>query len=222
MRFAHVVGDRLHVTLDALGRRSSGGELEANDRLLNESLAEDLALFRPKECIAESSTDLPKQVVANQPSFVVKVVHDKPETVILLPEQVFSWHLHVIEDHQSSPSTGGVCGLNLASVHTVSALDEDKRETCCTWPTRPHRRHEVVGVGALSDPLLDTIDNVELPIGSLLGSSTKGGHVAASERLADGQGTPFHSAQERLTNVLLHLCASEVEDSRRGNQPTRT
>merc|ERR1719277_181113 len=119
----HLVRHQLQQRMRTLDHSGHPCKFLPQDRLLNEGLAESLALRRPLEAICYRETASRQKLRHNHPSLMVEVVHDARKAVALDPlveetHKVLHGHLHIVEDDQSGTGTTRVCGLNGLCLHT--------------------------------------------------------------------------------------------------------
>lgn len=147
----------------------------ADDGLVNELLAKNLALVRPLETLLDDRSRHAKtaacwelsaqsldigglriRLTNHHPSLVVEVAKDDVDALVLLTKQVLYWDLDIFECHVGRASGGRVGCLDGLGLDALSALDEDDAQALVGSNTR----HEVICPTAVGDPLLCSVDNL--------------------------------------------------------------
>merc|ERR1719367_1596615 len=78
-------------------------------------------------------------------------------------------------------------------------------------PACADSRGEIVGKHPVRDPLLDTVHNVELPIGRLRCGRQHAGNVAAGSRLADREADPLVASENFGDDFVPDVRRAEVQ-----------
>ena len=116
--------------------------------MLEEGLAEYLALVRPLDALLDDIPLTPSARARHDPSFVVEVAQHDQQSLIFFAKHVARGNLDVIERDKGGSSGGRVGGLDRLGGDALAALDEEDGETlgglACYC--------EVVGEVAVGDP----------------------------------------------------------------------
>lgn len=205
----HLVSQVLEPVLSSLVERDHTRQLLPDDGLGDEGLAKDDTLVAPLHALIDNDPGVADDTAAHNPALVVEVGQNDLETLVLLAEQVLDRNLDIVEGDESGTSGGRVGSLDLSSLDALSTGNEENGKTLLG----ANGGGEPVGEGSVGDPLLGTVDNVELSIGSLLGGGADSADVGTSEGLGDGQGNVFFTGEDLLDDLVLQLLVlAEVED----------
>lgn len=183
-------------------------ELETDDGVVDEFLAEGLALVGVLDGFLVADAGEAETLDDDAHAFVVEVRHDDYEvgslagvvsawsgrslgtfeTLVLLADQILDGHFDVFESH-----VGGSAGPDALAVHppradtAVLALNEKRRNPIHTWATCANSGREIIAPDAVGDPLLLAVDNVVLPVFGELSLTGEVGNVTPSIWLCDGK-----------------------------------
>ena len=97
--------------------------LLADDRLVYQALAEDLALVRPLQTLLDDDAALRDGGAGHGPALVVEVAEDDVDALVLLAEQVLDGDLDVVEGDVGGAGGGGVGGLDGLGLDALAARD---------------------------------------------------------------------------------------------------
>mmetsp|Transcript_11852 Transcript_11852/g.30262 ORF Transcript_11852/g.30262 Transcript_11852/m.30262 type:complete len:200 (-) Transcript_11852:502-1101(-) len=157
----------------------------------------------------------PERLDDDHPPFVVEVVHDVLEALVLLADEVLGRHLAVVEGDVRRARGPHAGALHLLRHQTgCAALHEDKRHATHARATCSARNGEVIGHDAVGDPLLFSVDDEVPAVAGPGRGALQVGHVAAGIRLGDAQADPLLPAKARGHHLLLKVTGSEQEDGR--------
>lgn len=126
-----------------------GISLLTDDGLLNELLAKDDALVAPLQALLDDGHGHAHDGSDHHEALVVEVAHDDDEALVLLAQQVADGDLDVRKLHKSSSGGGGVGGLDLLGLDTLTAGDQEHGEALLGLATDD----KVVSEHAVGDPL---------------------------------------------------------------------
>lgn len=156
-------------------------EFEADDGVIDETLAESLALMGVLDALFVADASEANTLDDDTNALVVEVGHDNLETLVLLSDQVLNRHLDVFEGN-----VGGTAGPDTLAVHLSgadapsAALNEQNGDTVHAFAASADCSGEVVGPDTVGDPLLFTVHNVMLAVLRELGFTGQIGNIAAS------------------------------------------
>lgn len=186
-----------------------------NDGLIDQALAKDDALVSPLEALLDNGAGHADRGASHAPALVVEVAEDDVDALVLLAEEVLGGDLDVVEGDVGGAGGGGVRGLDGLRLDALAALDQEDAEALLG----AHAGDEVVGVDAVRDPLLRTVDDVVLAVGGLGGGGAQAGDVGAREGLGDGQAHVLLAAEDLvheglLARLVLHVVhdAGQADD----------
>mmetsp|Transcript_23462 Transcript_23462/g.37811 ORF Transcript_23462/g.37811 Transcript_23462/m.37811 type:complete len:275 (-) Transcript_23462:388-1212(-) len=142
---------------------------------------------------------------------MIEIVHNLSEPFSLLANDVAGRNLHILKC-----DVGRSRGPHAHALH-VTALDarhgffhQQHRDALRSLPSSTHRNGEVVGPDAIGNPLLGSVDDVEVAFALRRGADV--GHIAASPRLGDGEAYELIAPQAGGGDFALELLTPEVED----------
>lgn len=171
--FVHGLGlvdDALEPAAGGLDLAGHVGQLQSDDRVVDQALAERLALVSVLDGLLVADAREADALDDDADALVVEVGHDHSESLVLLADQVLHGDLDILEG-----DIGGATAPDTLAVHATGAdtgeitLDEQKTEAVHARFAGADGSGEVVGPAAVGDPLLLAIDNVVLAILGQLG-----------------------------------------------------
>lgn len=169
------------------------GQLQPDDRVIDQLLAEGAALVRVLDAVLVTHAREAQALDDDADALVVEVGHDDLEALVLLADQVLDGHLDVLEG-----DVGGAAAPHTLAVHAAGAdaahiaLDEQHRDTIHALLTGADGGGEVVAPDTVGDPLLLAVHDVVLAILGELGLAGK------------------------VCNITTSICGLSVLDSFRG------
>lgn len=134
----------------------------SNDRLLNKFFAENLSLISPSKALIHQTSGATDCTGGNDPSFVVKVWHNDLKAHILFAKQIADWHLNIIISDIGGAGDGRVAGFDKFCSQALTSLDDQHANAENALVASPDCGDKVVTEGAIGDPLLGAIHNIEL------------------------------------------------------------
>mmetsp|Transcript_44986 Transcript_44986/g.74985 ORF Transcript_44986/g.74985 Transcript_44986/m.74985 type:complete len:324 (+) Transcript_44986:3-974(+) len=218
---AQLVGDDLSPSVKGLDLSGHGGDLETDDGVLDQTLAKGLALHGVLDGLLEEDTGEAVGLDATGPAFVVKVVHDALEALVLDADEVLDGHLDVLEG-----DVGGSRGPDTRALHLArgdaghGALEKEERDTTHAGTASADGDGEKVSKDTVGDPLLLAVDDVELAALGLLGLGLEVGDVTAGRGLGDGETDDLLSSETGLADLVAQVLGSKVEDGRQTDAET--
>lgn len=196
------------------------GELETDDRVLDELLAERAALVRVLDALLVADAAEADALDDDADTLVVEVGHDDLEALVLLADEVLDGDFDVLEGHVGSTGAPDTLAVHSSGAHaTLLTLNQQDGDTVHAFAASSHGGGEVVGPDTVGNPLLLAVDNVVLAILGQLGLAGQVGDVATSIRFGDGQAdalvtskdTGEDAVDEFFLSVLEHWRASNTE-----------
>lgn len=146
------------------------GELEADDGVVDEALAEGLALVRVLDGLLVADAREADALDDDADALVVEVGHDHLEALVLLADQVLHGHLDVFEGDVRGAAGPDALAVHLARRYAArAALDEQDRDAVHAGPAGAHGGCEVVAPDTVGDPFLLAVDDVVLAVFRKLG-----------------------------------------------------
>ena len=191
------------------------GELGADDRVVDEALAEGLALEGVLHGLLDADAGEAHALDDDAPALVVEVVHDALKALVLDADNVLHGNLDVLKRH-----VGCAAGPHTAALHLLAldargrAVHEQERDAAHAGAAGANGHCKVVGEDAVGDPLLLAVDGVELAAGRLDGRGADARHVGASVGLCDGEADDLLAAQAFASDAVAQRLAREVEERR--------
>jgi hypothetical protein len=154
-------------------------KLEANDRVVYETLAKGLALVCILDALLVAHACETNALDDDADTLVVEVCHDDLETLVLFSDEVLDRYLDVFECDVSGAAAPHTLAVHSTGRYaTRGALDEQHRHTVHAFTTGAHSGGEVIGPDTVRDPLLLSIDNVVFAILGQLGFAGQVGDIA--------------------------------------------
>jgi hypothetical protein len=220
LRLVHdlaLVDDALQPVVGGLDLARHMCELQADDRVVDEFLAEGLALVGVLDGLLVADAGEADALDDDAHAFVIEVRHDDCEveslacvalayagknlstfkTLVLLADQVLGGHFDVFEGHVGSSAGPYTLAVHPPRADTaVLALDEKRGNTVHAWATCANSGREVIAPDAVGDPFLLAVDNVVLPVFRELGLTSKIGNVTSGIWFGDGKTDPLVTIQD--------------------------
>mmetsp|Transcript_75453 Transcript_75453/g.233414 ORF Transcript_75453/g.233414 Transcript_75453/m.233414 type:complete len:314 (+) Transcript_75453:100-1041(+) len=186
------------------------GELPTDHRVLHQLLAEGAALVGIVPGLLKADPAEAVGLDHEAPTLVVKVLHDDPETLVLLADQVGQGHLHLVELH-----VGGAAGPHALAVHALGgdarhalALQQQHGDAAHARAAGAHGHSEEVREHAVGDPLLVPVHHVVVTLP--LGRGPDARNVASGAGLRDVQADDLLPHEAGRGDSLPHLLTAEV------------
>ena len=146
-------------------------------------------------------------------TLMVEILHDHFPSFVLLADDVLHWHLDVTHFDVCSPGRPNTRAIHLPTRNTRHALlKQDERQTFVTRAAGTHDDREEVSENAVRNPLLLSINDVMLAVGSLFGGGTDVGDITSSCGLGHAETDDFFAFQDWGHDPLLHRLASPFVD----------
>lgn len=196
------------------------GELGSDDGVLNQRLAESLSLVGVLAGLLVANSRSSVCLDDDTNSLVVEVGHDDLETLVLLAEQVLHGDLDILHGDPGRAGRQHTLSVHSSGLKTLHAsLEQQNRDTvhARAGATGSDGNSEVVSPDTVGDPLLDTVDNVELSVGGLLGGSGDVGNIGASVGLSDTQTDSLGTVEQAGEDSLLKGLLGELDHGRQTN-----
>lgn len=207
-----LVDDVLEPVVRGLDLAGHVRELQADDGVLDELLAESAALVGVLDGLLVADTGEAQALDDDADTLVVEVGHDNAETLVLLAEQVLDGDLYVLKGDVGGSAGPDSLAVHAAGADTLSALNEEQGDTVHALSTCPHGSSEVVSPDTVSDPLLLAVDNVVLAILTELSLASQVGDVATGIRLRNGQADTLVTAQDAWQDTVLESRGTKLDE----------
>ena len=162
-------------------------ELEADDGVIDEFLAEGLALVRVLDALLVADAGEADALDDDADALVVEVRHDDLEALVFLAEEVLHGDLDVLEGHVRGPARPDALAVHLPRADALGALDQQGGDAVHPRSARADCRGEVVAPDAVGDPFLLSVDDVVFAVLGELSFAGQVGDVAAGVGLGDGE-----------------------------------
>mmetsp|Transcript_11320 Transcript_11320/g.47289 ORF Transcript_11320/g.47289 Transcript_11320/m.47289 type:complete len:247 (-) Transcript_11320:719-1459(-) len=122
--FVHLVCDMLEHGVRGLHLARHLSELPANDRMIDEALAECLAPVGVAEGFLQAHARESRRLGDEAPPFMVEVIHDVFEARVFVADEVLLRHLDVIECHERGAACPHAAALHLLALDAGHVLLE--------------------------------------------------------------------------------------------------
>ena len=156
-------------------------ELETDDRVVDETLAESLALVGIFHRLLVADTGEAEALDDDADTLVVEVGHDDLEALVLLANEVFDWHLYVLKGDVGCATGPDTLAIHSSGRNTTGfALDEEHRDTVHALVACSDGSGEVVAPHTICDPLFLAVHDVMLAVFGQLRFASEVCNVATS------------------------------------------
>mmetsp|Transcript_7408 Transcript_7408/g.11890 ORF Transcript_7408/g.11890 Transcript_7408/m.11890 type:complete len:239 (+) Transcript_7408:514-1230(+) len=153
---------------------------------------------------------------------MVKVVHCMKKPSIFKPNQVLRWNFYIFKSNVRSTSSWGVTRFNLFCFKTLTAFDQEHRNTTHAFSTSSTQSNKVLRIVPIGDPLLRTIHNVVGTIGGFYRGGTDIRNITTSKWFCNCQANAFFPCQNFATYLFFHPILSKLKHWRKTNTHSRT
>lgn len=189
------------------------GQLHTDDRVVDQALAEGLALVGVLHGLFVANTGETDTLDDDADTLVVEVGHDDLESLVLLANQVLHGHLDVLEGNVGGTTAPDTLAIHLAGADAASlTLDKKDAQTVHTGLAGTHSGGEVIRVHTVGDPLLLAVDNVVLAILAELGLAAQVGNITAGIGLSDSQTDALVTGQNAGQNAVDKGLLAELHE----------
>lgn len=210
-----LVGDVFEPVVGTLDLAGHVCELEADDGVLEEGLAEGLALVGVAVGFFVADAGEAVALDDDAEALVVEVGHDDFEALVFFANEVLDGDLDVFEG-----DVGGARGPDAGAVHLAGGdtghglFDEEDRNAvhAGVGGASADSNGKVVGPDTVGDPFLLTVDNVVLSIWSLDGGGGQTSDIGSSIRLGDGQTDSLLAVDNTWDDTVLDLLGGGLDD----------
>lgn len=156
-------------------------ELETNDRVVDETLAESLALVGILHRLLVADTGEAEALDDDTDTLVVEVSHDDLEALVLLANEVLDWDLDVFKGDVGCATGPDTLAIHSSGRNTTGlALNEEHRDTVHALVACSNGSGKVVAPNTVCDPLLLAIHDVMLAVFRQLRFASEVRNVATS------------------------------------------
>lgn len=216
---SHLVGSVLQPVLERFDLGHHQAEFLPNHGLFDELLAKRLALMSPAEAEVHDTTDTGDHAAGDQPAFMVEIAHDDLEAQILLTQEILYRNFDVVKGDVGGASNRGVAGFDELGGKPFRTLDQEHGNPEDSFITSAHSGHEVISEGAVSDPFLGTVHDVELATVAELGRAGQASDIGSCVRVRNRQANLLltsdtfscHPFSNSFTGELDHWRQADTE-----------
>lgn len=189
------------------------GELETDDGVLYEGLAEGSSLMGEFHALFDADSAHGDSLHGEGQSFVVEVVHDVLESEIFLSDEVLNGDVDIFEDDEAG--SGGPLSLDehLSSGDSfkLGINHEETDSEHSGLRVSDNGGREIVAPDSAGDPLLSTVNDVEFPTLRLDSSRLDIGDITSCPGFGDSEAGSLLS-REALLGESSDVVASVVQE----------
>ena len=191
-------------------------ELVAHDLMLDQVLAEGLALARPRDRLVEAGLREADRARRHAEPLGVEVAHDDAEAGVLLADQVAGRHAHIVEVQRRRVGAPPAHLLQRRAREPLAlALDQQQRDAGRARPAGAHRDGVEIGAHAGGDEGLLAVDDI------VAGVEPRGRrqvrHIRSAARLGDRQRADLLAREHGRQHARFQLRAAGARDRRRAD-----